>query len=181
MVYLFLAQGFEEAEAILPLDILRRADIPVKTVGIGGKIITGGHGITVTADVADNEVEEGPDVEAVILPGGNIGTLNLSKSQKVAAFIDYALLNGRLVAAICAAPTILGDKGQLAGRNATCYPGLEKRLKGANFVELPVVSDRNIITAWGPGASTEFGFEILEYLRGREAAKKVGDSMLCIL
>ena len=181
MVYLFLAQGFEESEAILPLDILRRAEIPVKTVGVGGKLITGGHGITVTADVTDSEVEEGPDVECVILPGGNIGTLNLSKSRKVADFVDYALRNGRLVAAICAAPTVLGDNGYLAGRSATCYPGLEKRLKGANYVELPVVSDRNIITGWGPGASMEFGFEILEYLRGREVAKKVGDSMLCVL
>ena len=181
MVYLFLAQGFEEAEAIVPLDILRRADIEVKTVGIGGKIITGGHGITVTADVSDTEVQSGPDVECIILPGGNIGTLNLSKSQKVESFIDYALLNGRLVAAICAAPTILGDTGRLAGKNATCYPGLEKRLTGANYVELPVVSDGNIITAWGPGASTEFGFEILDYLKGPSVAKNVGDSMLCIL
>ena len=181
MVYLFLAQGFEEMEAIVPLDILRRANINVKTVGIGGKMITGGHGITVSADVSDMEVEPGPDVEAIILPGGNIGTLNLSKSQKVEAFIDYALLNGRLVAAICAAPTILGDAGRLTGRNVTCYPGLEKRLKGATYVELPVVSDRNIITGWGPGASVEFGFEILDYLKGSSEAKNVGDSMLCIL
>lgn len=181
MVYLFLAQGFEEMEAIVPLDILRRANIDIKTVGIGGKTITGGHGITLVADLSDSEVQPGPDVECVILPGGNIGTLNLSKSRKVDDFIDYALLNGRLVAAICAAPTILGDAGRLAGRTATCYPGLEGRLKGANYVELPVVSDRNIITAWGPGASAEFGFEILDYLKGSSEAKNVGDSMLCIL
>ena len=181
MVYLFLAQGFEEIEAIAPLDILRRADIEVKTVGIGGKLITGGHGITVTADLSDGEVEPNPNVECIILPGGNIGTLNLSKSQKVEAFIDYAMRNGRLIAAICAAPTILGDTGRLSGRNATCYPGLEKRLRGANYLELPVVCDRNIITAWGPGASVEFGFEILDYLKGSAAAKETGDSMLCIL
>ncbi len=181
MVYLFLAQGFEEMEAIVPLDILRRGGVDVKTVGIGGKIITGARGITVNADLADVDVVPGPDVECIILPGGNIGTLNLSKSQKVESFIDYALLNGRLVAAICAAPTILGDMGRLNGRSATCYPGLEKRLVGANYLELPVVSDGNIITAWGPGASVEFGFEILDYLKGVSVAKDVGDSMLCIL
>lgn len=181
MVYLFLAQGFEETEAIVPLDILRRGGIDIKTVGIGGKIINGAHGITVYADLADVEVEPNPDLDCIILPGGNIGTLNLSKSQKVEAFIDYALRNDRLIAAICAAPTILGDKGRLKGCNATCYPGLEKRLTGANYLELPVVSDGNIITAWGPGASVQFGFEILEYLKGAAKAKEVGDSMLCIL
>lgn len=181
MVYLFLAQGFEEMEAIVPLDILRRGGVDVKTVGIGGKMITGARGITVNADLADVDVNPGPDLECIILPGGNIGTLNLSKSQKVESFIDYALLNGRLVAAICAAPTILGDAGRLSGRSATCYPGLEKRLSGANYLELPVVSDGNIITAWGPGASAEFGFSILDYLKGPGVAKEVGDSMLCIL
>ena len=179
MVYLFLAQGFEEIEAIAPIDILRRAGIKVTTVGVGGKNITGSHGITVSADVTDSGLEPDGTVTAVILPGGLNGTANLSKSRCVAEFIDFAARNGRLIAAICAAPTILGRAGLLKGRDATCYPGFEKELIGANYVEVPVCTDRNIITAWGAGAAMEFGLEIVDYLKSAAEAKRVGDSMLC--
>ena len=179
MIYMFLAEGFEETEAIGCLDVLKRAEIDVKTVGIGGKIINGAHGITVYADLADVDVNPNSELEGIILPGGNIGTLNLSKSQKVEAFIDYALKSDRLVAAICAAPTILGDKGRLKGCNATCYPGLEKRLTGANYVELPVVSDGNIITASGAGVAVDFALELVRYLVSGEVADSIRGGIQC--
>lgn len=167
MVYVFLADGFEEVEAICPVDILRRGGIEVKTVGVGGKTVTGAHGIRVVADItADEAVFE--NTEAVILPGGMPGTLNLKKDSVVNSFIDYAVKNELILAAICAAPSILGQKGILKGKRAVCYSGFEKELVGAEVLDIPAVREGNIITACGAGAAAEFGFLLLEALCGDE-------------
>ncbi len=176
MIYLFLADGFEEVEALVPLDILRRADIEVKTVGVSGKTVIGSHNIPVTADITENEISL-DKLEGLILPGGMPGTINLEKSEAVQKAIDYAHSNSLLISAICAAPSILGHKGLLKGKNATCFTGFEKDLTGANVLNLPVVSDKNIITAYGAGAAFPFGFAILEYLKGKDFTLQLKKSM----
>ena len=130
MIVLFLAEGFEEIEALSVVDILRRAELPVTTVGIGGRTVTGAHGIPVTADRSDKEFEAQPlpPLTAVVLPGGMPGTRNLEKSPLVARTLDAAAAQGAWLCAICAAPSILGHKGLLHGRRAVCYPGFEDSL-----------------------------------------------------
>ena len=121
MIYCFLADGFEEVEALAPVDILRRAGAEVKTVGVTGEYVTGSHGITVKADIEAQAAVLGSSLEAVILPGGMPGTLNLEKSRAVQSAIDFAVANDKLVCAICAAPSILGHKKLLAGREAIAF------------------------------------------------------------
>ena len=179
MYFVFLADGFEETEALTPVDIMRRAGIEVYTVGVGAKVITGSHRIPVVADVIDCEIAPDTDCEGVILPGGMPGTLNLEKSEYVINFIDYAAKNGKLIAAICAAPSVLGHKGLLKGKKAVCFPGFEKDLTGAEVTDLAAVCDGNIITACGAGAAMKFGFELVKYIRGEEEAKRLKDLMLC--
>lgn len=169
MVYIFLADGFEECEALVPLDILRRGGIKVNTVGIGGKTVTGAHGITVTADIAESDAVT-DNIDAVILPGGMPGTLKLERSETVQRFIDFAAEKGALLCAICAAPSILGHKGLLNGKKATCFLGFEKDLAGAMITDAKAVMDGNVITACGAGAAFEFGFEILTALTGSKTA-----------
>ncbi|MBQ2707781.1 MAG: DJ-1/PfpI family protein, partial [Clostridia bacterium] len=152
MVYLFLADGFEEVEALTPLDMLRRAQVPVTTVGIGGEYIRGAHDIVVKADISAADIDFN-DLTAVILPGGMPGTLNLDKSDDVQRAIAYATENDLTVAAICAAPSILGHGGYLSGRNATCFPGFEDELLGAELSDEPLVWDGNILTAKGAGVA----------------------------
>ncbi len=161
MIYMFLAEGFEEVEALCPLDLMRRAGLSVTTVGIGGKEIIGAHGITVKADITDSQYS-GDGMEMVFLPGGMPGTLNLAKSPTVNEAIEYAVKNGKYIAAICAAPSILGDKGLLAGKEAICYPGFEERLTGAVISSSKVVQDGNIITAAGMGVAMDMGLSIVE-------------------
>ena len=176
MVYLFLANGFEECEALVPLDILRRANIQVKTVGIGGNEITGSHGITVVCDTVNKSLPL-EELEGIILPGGLPGATNLEADKNVQSAIDYCAENNLLISAICAAPQILGHKGLLKGKNAVCFPGFEKELAGATIVDQKVVCDGNIITAWGAGAAFEFGFSILEHLTDSATAQKLRCSM----
>ncbi len=164
MVYLFLADGFEECEALAPLDILRRGGITVKTVGVGKQYITGAHKITVKADITEKDVVLSDELQAVILPGGMPGTTNLENSTLVKQAVRFANENNKLVCAICAAPKILGGMGLLKGKAATCYPGFEKYLDGALLSEKSVVKDDNIITAKGAGVAFDFGFSILEVL-----------------
>ena len=123
MTYIFLAEGFEEIEALTPLDLLRRAGVDVKTVGIGGKRVVGSHGIAVEADIDENEVS-GP-LDMIILPGGMPGTKNLMASETVMTAIHHAVQENAFIAAICAAPMILGKLGMLKGAEAVCYPGFE--------------------------------------------------------
>lgn len=179
MYFVFLADGFEETEALAPVDIMRRAGIEVYTVGVGSKVVTGSHRIPVAADVIDCEIAPDRDCEGVILPGGMPGTLNLERSEYVNNFIDHAAKNGKLIAAICAAPSILGHKGLLSGKKAVCYPGFEKDLTGAEVVGSAAVRDGNIITACGAGAAMKFGFELVKYICGETKAKQLEDSMLC--
>ena len=176
MIYMFLANGFEEIEALMPLDLLRRAGLPVKTVGVGGLDVTGSHGITVKSDITDSDFADNAP-ECVILPGGMPGTKNLDASVVVHKALDNALENDALICAICAAPMILGKRGILRGKNATCFPGFEEYLEGAN-VGGRVVRDGQVITGIGMGAALEFGIEIVAALVSREAADKLFAAVL---
>ena len=165
MIYVFLADGFEECEALAPVDVLRRGGYEVKTVGIGGKTVTGAHKIPVVCDITEGETET-DGLQMIILPGGMPGTVNLEKNSCVQSFIDFAAEKGLFIAAICAAPLILGHKGLLNGKRATCFNGFEKELLGAEVLDEPVVTDGNITTAFGAGAAFDFGFRLLSELDG---------------
>lgn len=179
MVYVFLADGFEEIEAITPVDVLRRGGIDVKTVGVGNIQITGAHGIPVVCDVLASDIDFTIDAD-IVLPGGMPGTLNLAKSAVVEKAIKNANNNSRLIAAICAAPSVLGSYGILKGKKATCYPGFEDQLIDAEVLPVSVCQDGNIITARGAGVAFEFAAAILSYLTGDPfAGKKIGESMQC--
>ena len=177
MIYIFLADGFEEIEALAVVDVLRRAELDVKTVGVGAKQITGAHQISVMADLQESEVTT-DDLELVVLPGGMPGTLNLEKSPIVRACTEYCAKNSR-VAAICAAPSILGHLGLLKGKKAVCFPGFEGELTGAEITDQPVCVDGNQITAKGPGAAVEFALKIVEELLGKEIKEKLRMAMQC--
>lgn len=178
MIYVFLADGFEEIEALAPVDILRRAELDVKTVGVGGKTITGSHGITVTADMEEKDVTT-DDMTMMILPGGMPGTLNLEKSPIVTACAEYCARNNIYLAAICAAPSILGHMGILNGREAICFPGFEGELKGAMLSDKHVCVDGNIITAKGMGVATQFGLVLAELAAGKDVADKIHAAIQC--
>ena len=169
MIYMFLANGMEEIEALCPLDIMRRAGLSVTTVGIGGREITGAHGITVKADIADSELTD-TSAELIFLPGGMPGTLNLAASDTVKSAIETALKNDSYIAALCAAPSILGDMGILRGKEAICYPGFEERLTEAKISDKRVVLDGKILTAAGMGVALDMGLLIVEIFCGKEAA-----------
>ena len=172
MVHIFLANGFEEVEALAPLDILRRAEIDVKTVAVGSRKIVGSHGIEIVTDIHESEVTT-DDMECVILPGGMPGTLNLEKSPIVTQSIRYCSENNLPICAICAAPSILGHMNLLKDKKAICFPGFEKELYGAVLSEDHVCVDGNIITAKGAGVALEFGLEITAMLKDREESDKI--------
>lgn len=173
MIYVFLANGFEEIEALYTVDLLRRAGLDMRTVAVGDDIkITGSHGISVIADIKESDFcDVMPAV--VILPGGMPGTLNLEASNTVEMAIYNAMEHGNLVCAICAAPSILGVAGYLKGKRATCFPGFEEYLDGAIFTDARVERDGNIITAKGMGCAAEFALTIIEALLGKEKADEV--------
>jgi len=177
MIYLFLANGFEEIEALCPLDLLRRAGLDVTTVGIGGDMISGAHGITVAADIPEGlYADSAPDM--LILPGGMPGATNLDQSHVVDAALKAAARNGSFLAAICAAPMVLGHRGLLEGKEATCFPGFEAHLTGATISKSRVVRDGKVITAAGMGVALEFGLALVEALKGPEAAKDLCRAVL---
>lgn len=178
MVYLFLADGFEEVEALTPLDMLRRAQIPVTTVGIGGEYIRGAHDIVVKADISATDMDYN-DLTAVILPGGMPGTLNLEKSDDVQRAIAYAMENNLTVAAICAAPSILGHAGYLKGRKATCFPGFEDALLGAKLSDEPLAWDGNILTAKGAGVALDFAFALVSRLASEKISAEIRGAIQC--
>ena len=171
MIYMFLAEGFEEIEALCPLDLLRRAGAEIKTVAIGGgDFVTGSHGISVKADMKDSDFSDNaPDM--IILPGGMPGTLNLDASPVVEKAISDALSSDAFIAAICAAPSVLGKRNILCGKEAICYPGFEDKLLGARISDKKVVRDGKIITAAGMGVALEFGLCLVEVLFGVEKAE----------
>lgn len=174
MIYMFLANGFEEVEALAPLDLLLRAGANIKTaaIGVSSKTVTGAHGIKIEADMAEDEVKLS-DIDMVILPGGMPGAANLDASETLTRVLEYAHKNGAHLAAICAAPMVLGHRGYLDGKSAVCYPGFEGELKGATYIPAPVVRDGKIITAVGMGAALEFGLELVSCLFGEEKAEKL--------
>jgi len=160
MVKLFLADGFEEIEAITPLDILRRAGVKVVTVGVGGRRITGAHGVVVAADFAEGEEPAGK-TELVVLPGGMPGAKNLAASSHVRAAIKAALEDGSYIGAICAAPgVVLAGTGALAGRRWTCFPGFENG--EGKYTGEDCVADGRLITANGPGAAVKFACALVK-------------------
>lgn len=173
MMYIFLADGFEEVEALAPLDFLRRAGIDTKTVGIGGVNCTGTHGITVKADISAEEISLDENLRGIILPGGMPGAENLDNSAVVQNAMDYCARNSRVIAAICAAPFILGKKGLLNGKNAVCYPGFENYLQGAVVACDGVVTDENIVTARGAGVAWEFAAAITSLILGKDKADEI--------
>ena len=178
MVYLFLADGFEEVEALCPLDLLRRAGADVKTVGITGKQVTGSHNITVTADILPEEIVLDRELEMIILPGGMPGTTNLDASGAVHEAIRFAAERGITIGAICAAPMIIGKLGYLSGRSAICYPGFEKYLIGANISAKSVVVDENFITAKGMGVAAQCGLALVIVLFGEDCVSELFKSTM---
>lgn len=178
MIYVFLANGFEEIEALTPIDMLRRCELEVTTVGIGGQIIKGSHGISVIADITDNDISLDDDLQMIILPGGMPGTLNLEASEKVQKSIDYCMENDRYIAAICAAPSILGHKNILINKRATCYIGFESQLNGAVISNEKVCTDGKIITSRGAGTALEFSFEIIKHLISEEKSNILKDAIM---
>lgn len=179
MVYVFLAEGFEETEALAPVDILRRAGAEVRTVGVTGKTVTSSHKVPVVADIVKDEIALDDELELVVLPGGMPGANNLEADETVQKAIDFCVGNDRFVAAICAAPKILGHKGLLAGRKATCFPGFEKDLEGAEITGEPAVTDGRFITGKGAGAALDFGFALVAALFDEDKAAKVASNMQC--
>lgn len=179
MFYVFLADGFEELEALAPVDMMRRAKLEVKTVGVTGSEVTGSHSITVKADILLDEVKP-EEIEGVVLPGGMPGTLNLEKSQGVIDAVKYAYENEKIVAAICAAPSILGHLRYLEGRKATCFPSFETELKGAEYTAAHTETDGNVITAKGAGCAVEFGHAIISKALSKDDADKVIGDMQCL-
>ncbi len=176
-IYLFLADGFEPVEALAPVDVMRRAGINVVTVSIMGRTtVEAAHGIKVTADTLFEECNFS-DADALVLPGGSVGTDNLSACEKLRALVAKANDESKIIAAICAAPMVFGRMGILAGRRATCYPGCEGELTGAKYTAAAVEQDENIITACGPAASFEFGFAIVENICGCEKAAIIREQM----
>lgn len=179
MVYVFLADGFEEVEALSVVDCLRRAGVDTITVGIGSEYIKGSHNITVKADITDSEAVCSPDLNMIVLPGGMPGTLNLEKSGTVQNIIKFCADNEKYLAAICAAPSIYGHMGLLKGKKAVCYPGFEKDLSGAEVLYDRVCVSGNIITSRGPGTALEFGLKLVEILVSAEVSRKLSEGMIC--
>ena len=176
MVYLFLANGFEEIEALTPLDVLRRAGVPVTTVGVGGDSILGAHGIRVQADIPDTMYRDSaPDM--IILPGGMPGSQHLDHSRVVDVALRAGAKNGAYLCAICAAPMVLGKRGYLSGKRAVCYPGFEEYLEGATVTDARVECDAKIITSKGMGAALEFGLALVEVLCGKEKAAQISQAV----
>lgn len=176
MIYVFLADGFEEIEALTPVDLLRRAGKTVLTVAIGGKLtVRGSHGVTVTADalIEDIAPSDADDAELTVLPGGMPGSTNIAASKLATDFVKRAVSAKNRVAAICAAPMVLGELGILSKKRAVCYPGFEKYLKDAVISEEKVVTDGLVTTAKGAGASMEFALELVSLLCDRDTAEKI--------
>lgn len=178
MVYVLLGTGFEETEAIAPIDLLRRAGVQVLTVGIGGKTIYGGHGIGVEADITLEEMDL-TDLEMIVLPGGLGGVASIRASKEAMAAVSFAAENGRYVAAICAGPTVLADLGITDGRKVTCYPGCEENMGSAEYItNRACMQDGNVITGTSAGCAIPFGLKLIAALKGESAAKTVAEQIV---
>lgn len=178
MIPVFLANGFEEIEALATVDILRRAGVEVVTVGVSGNTPVGAHGIAVCADMTENQLNINA-IDGVVLPGGMPGTTNLEASAVVQEAVAYAVNRELPVAAICAAPSILGHGGYLSDKKATCYPGFESDLTDAIVVNEGVVVDGNFITASGAGVAVDFALQLVQYLVSDEMADSIRRGIQC--
>ena len=177
MVYMLLGTGFEETEAIAPLDLLRRAGICVATVGLNGKTIVGSHSIGVTADIEIGEMDL-TDLDMIILPGGLGGVASIRACTEAMEAIRFAWENGKFVAAICAGPTVLADLGITVGKNATCYPGCEPQMGSAHMVAEAAVRDGKLITGTSAGCAIPFGLALIEALKGQEEASRIASQIV---
>lgn len=177
MVYLFMADGFEEVEGLTVVDLVRRAGIELKTVSVMGRIeVTGAHGIEVKADCLFEDMKE--PAEMLILPGGVPGTPNLKAHKGLRQLICKSAEQGIYLAAICAAPTVYGELGLLKGKKATCYPGLENGLLGAEVVYDNVAADGNFITSRGVGTAIDFSLKLVELLKNKAEADKIAKAIV---
>ncbi len=174
MIYVLLPDGFEEIEAVTPIDVLRRCGQEVLTVGVDGKNAKGAHGINTLCDIELKDLNK-DDMTMLVLPGGPGHTRFFE--EDVLEVIDYASKNNICISAICAAPSVLGKLGILKGKKATCYPGFEKDLLGAFVEDEKVSQDELLITAKGPGAASEFAFMLAQYLCGKDKAREVKNAM----
>ena len=173
MVYMLLGTGFEETEAVAPLDLLRRADIPVMTVGVNGKTVFGSHGIAIETDILLEEMNL-LDLEMIILPGGLGGVASVRASEPAMQALKFAWENGKFVAAICAGPTVLADLHITDGKQVTCFPGCEQNMGTANVQEdVPCVQDGKVITGTSAGCAIPFGLALIAALKGQEAATAI--------
>ena len=178
MVYMLLGTGFEETEAITPLDLLRRAGVEVQTVGLNGKVVYGGHGIGIEADIEIHQMDLSA-LEMIILPGGLGGVASCRACPAAMDALKYAWDNDKYVAAICAGPTVLADLGITAGMNATCYPGCEGGMGSAIMVEdAAVVTDEKLITGTSAGCAIPFGLALVEVLEGEEEADRIAKQIV---
>lgn len=176
MIYTLLADGFEEIEALTVVDILRRAEINIELVSINSsKEVKGAHDITVTADKTINEIN---DYDMIFLPGGYPGYINLENSAEVINILSQCDASKKYIAAICAAPSILGKQGMLHNKIACCFPGFESELKGAEVSFDEVVVCENIITSRGAGTAHKLGFKIVELLKGKDVADRLANTMI---
>ena len=176
MIYIFLAEGFEEIEAVATIDILRRTNLDVKIVGVGSEYIKGSMGITLKSDIELSELVT-ENLQGIVLPGGILGVENLSKNDKVCEIIRYCDKNKLLIGAICAAPSILGQMKILEGKEACCYPGFEKSLIGTKISKNGVCVCDNIITSNGPGNAINFALKLVEYIFGVKEYENIKLSM----
>ena len=177
-ICIFLAEGFEEVEALFPLDILRRGGVNVKTVSVTGQqIVKGAHQVPVMADMLFDDLKE-EDIEMIVLPGGLPGATNLDAHAGLDKLVRSFAASQKPLAAICAAPMVYGKRGLLAGKKATCYPGFDVYLEGAEYTGHMVEIADNFILGKGPGAAADFGFAILEKMAGAGRAEEVKNGML---
>jgi 4-methyl-5(b-hydroxyethyl)-thiazole monophosphate biosynthesis len=178
MVYMLLGTGFEETEAIAPLDLLRRAGVQVHTVGVNGKTVYGGHGIGVEADITLGEMDL-TNMEMIILPGGLGGVASARASREAMDALRFAWENDKYLAAICAGPTVLADLGITDGKNATCYPGCEEGMGSANMIPgASYVRDGKLITGTSAGCAIPFGLALVEALKGEATAKTIAQQIV---
>lgn len=178
MVYIVLGKGFEEMEAVVPCDLLRRAGVEAQFVGIGGLEILGSRGITVKADCTEAEADW-QNADMIVLPGGLGGVASIRASRTVMQAVRDQYAKGKYLAAICAAPTILAQLGVTDGKQATCYPGMESEMGDAVMQDVGAITDGNIITGRAAGAAFDFGLALICALCGREKANEVAAEVVC--
>ena len=180
MIYVFLAEGFEETEAITPIDMLRRCGKEVLTVGVTGKVVRGAHNIPVECDITIDEAGVG-GLEMIVLPGGMPGTRRIAENAEIINFMRLHYAEGGTVAAICAAPgLVVSQLPSLAGKHFTCFDGFEDApiARGGIYEQKPAVADGNLITGRGAGCAVPFALAILEHLKGAEVAENVKQGLM---